>query len=466
MPVIALAQLLVLLDTATFNMAVPAVQADLGLPSHGLASMFRAYALAFGGVLLLGGYVADLVGRKLVFVIGLAGCAAASALAGSAGDSGLLVWARGLQGLSGALLTASALALVATGFTDPKERGRAFGIYAAITGGGSALGLLTGGWLIESLSWRVSLYASVLLAVIALISAFPLVHDRLGTTGARFDGLGLLLGTGALATLTYGLTEVDALGWTAPLVLVLFAVGVALFVTFLWWQTRTAGRHPSPYGVAGRDRVGCVLVMLLAGVAVLASFPSMTFYLQSVLGYTPAMTGVALLPMVAAVVIGSTQLSARLQHRFAPRVLIAAGLVTAALGLVLLTGLTVDGANVVQVLPGMLLMGLGIGVAFMPVLAVATAVAPQHSGAASATVTVAQYVGGVLGSVLLSSIVVTRLRNSAWPSGPAGEALLGGYTTTLWWAVGSMLLAGLLAGLLVTAKTPEDDVPAVHPAVR
>ncbi|MFE9629673.1 MDR family MFS transporter [Streptomyces sp. NPDC006463] len=464
--VIALAQLLVLIDTATFNMAAPVVQADLRVESAGLASMFRAYALTFGGVLLLGGYLADLVGRKLVFVIGLAGCAAASALAGSAGDSGMLVWARALQGLSGALLTASALALVATGFTDPKERGRAFGIYASITGGGSALGLLTGGWFIESVSWRMSFYACVLLAVIALIGAFPLVHDRPGTTGARFDGIGLLLGTGALAALTYGLTEVDGLGWTAPLVLVLFAVGVALFVAFLWWQTTTAGRRPSPYGVAGRDRVGCILVMLLAGVAVMASFPSMTFYLQSVRGYTRAMTGVALLPLVAAIVIGSTQVSARLQHRVAPRVLIVAGLVTAALGLVLLTQLTVDGADVVQVLPGMLLMGLGIGVAFMPLLAVATAVAPQHSGAASATVTVAQYVGGVLGTVLLSSVVVTRLRHSSWPSGPVNEALLGGYTTTLWWAVGSMLLAGLIAGLLVTAKAPGDGVPAVQPAGR
>ncbi|MGW0754263.1 MDR family MFS transporter [Streptomyces sp. NPDC002587] len=464
--VIALAQLMVLLDATTFSMAVPVVQADLKLQSGDLATMFKVYALAFGGVLLLGGYVADLVGRKLVFVIGLAGCAAASALGGSAGDSGMLVWARALQGLSGALLTPSALALVATGFTDPRERGRAFGVFAAITGGGTALGLLTGGWLTGFLSWRVALYGSVPLAVIALTGALGLVHDRLGTSGARFDGLGLLLGTGGLAALTYGLTEVDGLGWTDPVVLVLLAAGVALLVTLLWWQTRTAGRNPAPYGVRGRDRVGCVLVMFLAGAAVPASYPSMTFYLQSVLGYTPAMAGVAFLPLIAAVVIGSTQVSARLQHRVAPRVLIVAGLVTAALGLLLLTGLTLDGANVVGVLPGMLLMGLGVGVAFMPVLAVATAVAPQYAGAASATVTVAQYVGGVIGGALLSTVVVGRLRSSSWPSGPVNEALLGGYTAALWWAVGSMLVAGLIAGLLVTARAPGGDVAAVHPAGR
>ncbi|MEU9304523.1 MDR family MFS transporter [Streptomyces sp. NPDC048269] len=464
--VIALAQLMVLLEATTFNMAVPAVQADLNLPASGLGSMFKAYVFAFGGLVLLGGHLADLVGRKLLFIIGLAGYAAASALGGSAGDSGMLVWARALQGVFGALLTPSALALVATGFTDPKERGRAFGIYASIAGGGSALGLLTGGWLVELLGWRSAQYAVVPLALIALVGALTLVHDRPGRAGARFDGLGVLLGTGGLAALTYGLTEAEPRGWTDPLVLALLVGGVVLVGAFLWWQTRMAGPRTSPYGgVTARDRIGCILALFLAGVGIVASFPPLTFYLQSVLGYAPAMTGVSFLPMVAAIVIGSTQVSARLLHRTAPRVLIVAGLVTTALGLLLLTGLKTEGAYATHVLPGMLLTGFGIGLALMPVYATATAgVVPQASGATSATLTMAQYVGGAIGSALLSSVVVARLRDSSWPSGPIAGALLRGYVSTLWWAGGALLLAGLIAGLMITARAREGDASPVDPA--
>ncbi|MFG2982226.1 MDR family MFS transporter [Streptomyces sp. NPDC048258] len=463
--VIALAQLMVLLEATTFNMAVPSIQADLHLPASGLGPLFKAYVFAFGGLVLLGGHLADLVGRKLLFVVGLVGCAAASALGGSAGDSGMLLWARALQGVFGALLTPSALALVATGFTDPKERGRAFGIYAAIAGGGSALGLLTGGWLVELLDWRLSQYAVVPLALIALVGAFTLVHDRPGRTGARFDVLGVLLGTGGLAALTYGLTEAEPRGWTDPLVLVLLVGGVGLLAAFLWWQTRTSSPRPSPYGgVTARDRIGCILVLFLAGVGIVASYPPLTFYLQSVLGYAPALSGVAFLPMVAAIVIGSTQVSARLLPRVAPRVLIVAGLVTTALGLLLLTGLKADGAYATHVLPGMLLTGFGIGLALMPVFATATAgIVPQASGATSATLTMAQYVGGAIGSALLSSVLVTRLRDSSWPSGPITGALLRGYVSTLWWAVGALLLAGLIAGLMITARAREGEASPVDP---
>ncbi|MBT2480458.1 MDR family MFS transporter [Streptomyces sp. ISL-94] len=461
--VIALAQLTVVLDAASFGMAAPSVQADLHVGAGDMGLVFKAYALAFGCTLLLGGYLADLVGRRLTLIIGLAGCAAASALGGLAAASGMLVVARALEGVFAALVTPSALALVAGGFTDPKERGRAFGIYAAIAGGGSAFGLLTGGLLLEFLPWRGSLYAGVLLAVIALIGAFTLLHDRQGRTGARVDVAGLLLGTGGFGVLTYGLTEADHSGWTDPLILILFVAGAGLLAAFLWSQTRTSGPFRSLSTVRGRDRIGCLLAMLLAGVGIAASFPALGFYLQSGLGYAPARTGVAFLPFVAALVIGSTQVSARLLPRVAPRVPIAAGLVCAALGLLLLTGLEADGAYVSHVLPGMLLTGFGIGLAFMPVFATATAGAGlQHSGARSATVTAAQHLGGVMGAVLLGTVLTDRLRHYALPSGPIAGVMLRGYTSTLWWAVGAMLLAGLIAGLMVTAKAPHGDVPPVH----
>ncbi|MFJ4778856.1 MDR family MFS transporter [Streptomyces sp. NPDC088762] len=425
--VIAVAQLMVLLDAISFTMAAPFVRSDLHLDFDDVVLSFKAYALAFGCVLLLGGYLADLVGRRLTLIIGLAGCAAASALGGLAPNSGTLVAARALEGVFAALVTPSALALVAGGFTDPKERGRAFAIYGGIAGGGVALWELTGSLLMEFLSWRVSLYTGVLLAVIALIGALTLLHDRPGPVGARVDVPGLLLGTGGLGALTYGATEAGWRGWIDPLTLVLFLAGAGLLAAFLWSQTRTSGPFRSLSAVRGRDRVGCFLALLLAGLGITAAFPHLFFAIDN---------GLLFLPFVAAIVIGSAQ-SARLLRRAAPRTPIAAGLVCAAAGLAVLTGFGPGSPAVV--VPGMLLTGFGTGLAFVPLFATATA-DPQHSGVRSATVTAAQHVGGAIGPGLL-----------------AHEGL----DASPWWAVGALLLAGLIGGLMVTARAPEADAAPV-----
>uniref|UniRef100_A0AAU2JXL9 MDR family MFS transporter n=1 Tax=Streptomyces sp. NBC_00049 TaxID=2903617 RepID=A0AAU2JXL9_9ACTN len=462
--VIALAQLLVLLEATAFTTALPSVQAELNLPAAELSPMLRAYVFAFGGLVLLGGHIADLVGRRLILIIGLAGFAAASALGGSAGDASMLGWARALQGVSAALLTPSALALVATGFTDPKERGRAFGIYAAVVAGGSALGLLTSGWLLEHLTWRWSLYAAVPVALLALIGTLTLVHDRPTRTGARPDVPGVLFGTAGTVAVTYGLAEGGTLGWADPLVLLLLVAGTALLGAFLWWQNRASGPSPTPPTARGRDRIGCFLALLLASFGITSSFPALTFYLESVLRYAPATTGVAFLAVVAAIAIGSTQVSARLQPRIAPRVLIVAGLVVTAVGLVLLTGLDLEGTYVTHALPGMLLAGLGIGVAFMPLFATATAgIAPQRSGTAAAALSMAQHLGATIGVLVLGNIIAAGFRNSSWPAPIVGD-MLRSYTTGLWWAVGALLLAALVAGLTVTAKAPGRDGKPVHTA--
>ncbi|MFI6005958.1 MDR family MFS transporter [Streptomyces sp. NPDC051366] len=455
--VIALAQLMVLFQGANFAMAIPAVQADLGLSGDGLEPMTNAYFIAFAAVLLIGGHIADLVGRKQTVVVGLLGCAAASALGGSAGESGTLVWARVLQGVFGALLTAAALSVVATGFTDPKERGRAFGIYAAITGGGWALGLAAGGWLLEVLSWRGSLYAAVPVAVIALIGALTLLPDRAVRTSGHFDLLGVLLGSGGVAALVYGLGEGQSSGWTTPLVLALLAGGVLLLVAFVWWQTATSSPLLPAYVFKDPNRAGSILSMILAGAGILALYPAVGYYLQSICGYDPLMAGLAYLPMVAALVIASTQVSARLLRRAAPRVLILAGMVLTAVGLLLLTGLSVDGSYPTEVLPGTLLAGFGIGLAVVPIFAIATGgVAAEHSGGASGAITTAQEVGAAIGGAVISSVLSSRLRDAA-SSDTVGEDLLGGYTASLWWAAGSVLLAGLVAALMVRARAPRDD---------
>ncbi|MFE3554247.1 MDR family MFS transporter [Streptomyces sp. NPDC059193] len=450
--VIALTQLLVLLDAMAFNITLPSVLAELGLGGDGLNPAVSAYVLAFGGLLLLGGHIADLVGARRTLLIGLAGFALASALGGSADGPGLLTAARALQGAFAALVTPSALSLVSTGFTDPRERARAFGVYAAVAAGGGAVGLLAGGWLAELLNWRWSQYACVPLAALALTGAATLLPARPRRAGARFDWLGVLLGSAAIAALLLGLGQAEEQGWTAPATLGLLAAGVLLLGTFLWWQTVTSGPLCAPYVARDRDRAGCVLVLVLAGAGTLALLPTLTLYMQYFFGHAQVVAGLMILP-VAAAAVAATQVSARLQHRAAPRVLIVSGLVTAAVGLVLLTG----SDYTLRVLPGMLLAGFGIGLAFVPLFATATAgVAPQHSGAASGIAVTAQQVGEAIGVALLTSLITARF-NRASEDGQT-EELLHGYTDTLWWSAGALLLAALVAGLMVTARAPRGSV--------
>ncbi|WP_308379953.1 MFS transporter [Streptomyces sp. ISL-43] len=454
--VAALVQLLVVLEATVFNTSISSVQEHFDISAQGMGLILTAYVVAFAVLLLPGGHLADLLGRRLTLIIGLVGFAVACALGGS-NDGGTLVWARGLQGAFGALLTPAALSLVATGFTGPRERGRAFGVYAALTGGGWALGLLAAGPL-GGLSWRLAAYAPVLVAAIALIGVITLPRDRPGPAGARPDVLGLLLGSGALGSLAYGLAEGGWSGWSVPLVPIALVAGAILLAAFLWWQTRTAGPLLAPYVVKDRNRLGGLLATLLAGVGTVVLFSSLSHYLLNVIGYVPAMAGVLLLPMAAAIAVGSTQVSARLAHRAAPGVLIAAGLALAAGGLVILTGLESNAAYVPRVLPGTLITGLGLGMALMPIYATVTAgVAPRHAGGASAAILAAQQLGEGIGGMLLGVAISARL-DDVTSHQEVVVRILSGYTTALWWAFGAVLLAGLAAGLMVNARAPLGEV--------
>ncbi|MEU9110470.1 MFS transporter [Streptomyces sp. NPDC048483] len=475
--VVALVQLFVLIDATSLHMALPSIMVDLHMPADDLNLMFTAYELAFGGLLLLGGHLADLMGRKRMLIIGLAGFAVAAAVGGSAPTSGALVVARALQGVFAALLSPAALALVSVNFTEPKARGRAFGVYAAIAAGGSTVGLLTGGWLLDHLGWRTCLYVDVLLAVIAVIGAATLVHDRPVRTGRRLDAVGLLLGSGGIAALFHGLQQTGPRGWTDLLVLALFAVGVVLLLAFVGWQTRTADPLLPPYIIRDRNRLGSLLALFLAGVGAFALFPTLMAYLENIRGYTPLATTTAMLPTVAAIVIGSTQVSARLLHRVAPRNLIVPGLLLTALGLLLLTFLEPDSEYVALALPGMLLAGFGLGTALMPLFSLATAgIAAPDSGGGAAVTGTADQVGGALGTVLFGSALASAVaagledapelppafveaaRSGQIISGQGlpphlahvvNKAALDGWTNALWWSVGITLLAGLVAALLV-----------------
>ncbi|MFZ3494179.1 bifunctional serine/threonine protein kinase/MFS transporter [Streptomyces sp. 5.8] len=451
--VASLTQLTVVLAATVFTLAMPSVQADLGVESAGLSPMFTAYVVAFGALLLLGGHLADLMGRRRSLVVGLLGFAAASALGGSAGDSGTLFWARVLQGASAALLTPAGLSLVATGSADTRQRGRAFGVYAAFTCGGSAVALLVGVPLLETLSWRWCLYAPAAIAVLLLLATLTLPRDEPAASGARPDVPGVLLGSGGLAAFTYGLSRIESDGTIDVLALILLAAGAGLLAGFLWRQTSTSAPLLAPYVFKDRNRAGALLALLLVGTASLALVASLAFYLQQIYGYHAGESLRYLLPLLVGTVLGSTQVSARLLHRVAPQVLIAAGLVLAAAGVLILATAEDGYLSTGLSLPSMSLIGLGLGVALVPLFATVTAgVAPRHAGGASAAIATAQQLGDAIGGVLLAVLVLFSAGSATQET--QFPMLVQGYGMLLWCGFGALLLAALAGGLMVRAGAP------------
>ncbi|MFJ7998793.1 MFS transporter [Streptomyces sp. NPDC096310] len=469
--VIAMAQLMVVLDATIVNIALPSAQRELGLGNGNRQWVITAYTLAFGGLLLLGGRIADLVGRKRTFIVGLIGFAAASALGGAAQNPPMLFAARALQGTFAAVLAPSALSLLTTTFSDGRERAKAFGIYSAIAGGGAAIGLLLGGVLTEFLSWRWCLYVNVPIAALAVFGAFTLLHDRAGHKESRLDIPGVLLGCGGLVALVYGFSEAESSGWSSPLVLGLLCGAVALLAAFAWWQTRAPSPLLPPHIIHDRNRGGSVLTMCLTTIGMFGLFLFMTFFLQNILGYSPLRTGLAFLPMCAMIIIGSTQIAARLLHFVPPRLLMGPGLLLAAGGLFTLTFIDTHSSYAGHILPGTLMLGLGMGLTFLPVMSVATGgVAPKDAGVTSATVNTAQQVGGSIGTSLLNTVATTsttayltgRLAAAARQGGitPAEKtalvdtATVHGFTVAIGWAALILVVAAVLALVLVTARSP------------
>ncbi|WP_405843410.1 MFS transporter [Streptomyces sp. NBC_01518] len=462
--VIALAQLMVVLDMTIVNIALPSAQTDLGMSDGNRQWVITAYTLAFGGLLLLGGRIADLAGRKNTFMIGLIGFAAASALGGAAANQGMLFGARALQGVFAALLAPSALSLLTTTFTDPKDRSKAFGVFGAIVGAGAAVGLLAGGFLTQYLDWRWCLYVNVPIALVAFAGAWVLLSDSSRHPDAHLDIPGALLGSLGMLTLVYGFSEAESRSWGDGLVLTLLAAGVVLLGAFGFWQTRAKVPLLPMSVVKDRQRVGAFLTILFVTIGMFGVFLFLTYYMQRVLGYSPVKTGVAYLPITVGMITGSTQIAARLLHRVPPRTLMVPGLLCAAGALALIAQVGVEPAYATYILPGMLMLGLGMGTAMMTSVSLATGgVAPRDSGAASATFNTAQQVGGSIGTALLNTIAATvTARYATAHAGPGvnkqlleAKAAVHGFNVATWWAMASILLAALIAGVLVNA----DRVP-------
>ncbi|MER7408088.1 MFS transporter [Streptomyces sp. NPDC000070] len=464
---IALAQLMVVLDSTIVNIALPSAQQDLGISDGNRQWVVTAYALAFGGLLIFGGRIADLWGRKRAFVTGLAGFAVASALGGAATNEAMMFGARALQGVFGALLAPAALSLLTVMFTNAKERAKAFGIYTAISGGGAAVGFILGGVLTEYLDWRWTFFVNIPFAIIAAAGAYFVIREPGGgRNSSPLDLPGAVLSTLGLVCLVYSFTRAETDGWGDAVTVGLFAAAAVLLAVFVLVEAKSKAPLLPLRVLTERNRGGAYLSLGLAIIGMFGTFLFLTYYLQIVKGYSPVSTGFAFLPLVVGMVTGSAQVGTQLVTRLAPRLVMGPAFLVAALGLFLLTQLQTGSSYASLVLPGMLLLGLGIGTAFMPAMALsAQGVAPRDAGVASAMVNTSQQVGGAIGTALLNTIAASATASyltehtAAAATGRSQQlvqmqAMVHGYTHAIWCAVAILVLAAVIAVTFINAGRP------------
>lgn len=467
--VLCMGDLMIVLDSTIVNVALPSIRADLGFTPASLAWVVNAYLLTFGGFLLLGGRMGDLFGARRLFVAGVVLFTVASVVCGLATTQGMLVVARAGQGIAGAVVSAVALSLIMRLFTEPAERAKAMGVFGFVAAGGGSVGVLAGGVLTDVLSWHwvflvnVPVGVAVLIAVRAVLPA-----DAPRTGGVRLDAVGAVLVTAALMLAVYGIVGGNDNGWTSGRTLGLLAGAAALLVAFVAAEARVA----QPLVPLGLFRLRNVSVSNVGAVlwaaAMFAWFFLSALYLQGVLGYSPLEVGLAFLPANIIMAVFSLGLSARIVMRWGIRRPLAVGLVIAAAGLVLFARAPVGGGFVVDVLPAMVLLGVGAGIAFNPMLLAAmNDVAPQEAGLASGVVNTSFMMGGALGLAVLASVADSRTDTLEAGGRSALDALNGGYQLAFLVGAVFAVLAAVLGGtLLRTSGVPAGDphgAPAPEP---
>ncbi|MFG2357925.1 DHA2 family efflux MFS transporter permease subunit [Streptomyces sp. NPDC048521] len=467
---IGVAQLMVVLDSTIVNIALPTAQADLHFSDSDRQWVVTAYALAFGSLLLLGGRLADLFGRKNAFLVGLVGFALASALGGSAQSFEVLVIARVVQGVFSALLAPAALSLLIVTFTDPAERGKAIGIFGAVAGSGASVGLLLGGFLTGHFSWRWTLYINVLFAAVAFVGGLVLVR-RTARSHAHLDIPGTLLASAGLFCLVYGFANADTHSWSSVNTWGYLVASAVLLAVFTLWQTKS--QHPLlPMRIlAHRDRGAAFVALLVLGSGLFGMLLFLTYFLQQVLQYSPVRTGFAFLPMNASIMLTAVTGASVLLPRFGPKLVGSAGMLLCMSGAAWLTTLDTQAAYTTDVLPGLVLTGLGLGSVFATGMSQATAgVAGQDAGVAGAMVNTMQQVGGSLGPALLSTVVASSTADylSEHPGHRPSvlvEASVHGYTTAFVWAAAFFAVGLVVSGLLFRLKRDPSEASATPVAV-
>jgi EmrB/QacA subfamily drug resistance transporter len=467
--VIGLAQLMVVLDATVVNVALPSAQRALHFSNDNRQWVVTAYALAFGSLLLLGGRLGDLFGRKWTFIGGLVGFSIASAVGGAAGSFSMLVGARAAQGAFGAILAPSALALLTTTFENIDERRKAFGVFGAISGAGAAFGLLVGGVLTQAFSWRLTLFVNLAIALPAALAAlWLLVNERRGERPA-LDLPGTATVSLGLFALVYGFSNAETHSWSNPTTIIMLIASAVLLATFVALESRA--QHPLlPLRILhDRARGGSYLAVGIATAAMFGAFLFLTYFLQDTKGYTPIQTGLAFLPLPAVLVATAMTVQNVLLKRVGPRPLMTIGLLLGAGGMVWLAQLTPTASYAAHVLPALLLLGVGIGSTSPPAMFTATyKVPPADAGVASAMVNTMQQGGGAIGAAGLSTIFASAVSSYLHTHTPSPQltsaAAVHGYTTAFWVAAAIFAAGAILVGSLVPSIKPRATTPKPTPA--
>jgi EmrB/QacA subfamily drug resistance transporter len=456
--VLGIAQLMVILDSTIVNIALPTAQHALHFSNADRQWIVTAYSLAFGSLLLLGGRIGDMVGRKRALIIGLVGFAVASAIGGFSVNFAMLVIARTVQGAFGALLAPSVLALLTTTFTDPDERGRAFGVYGAIAGAGGALGLLLGGILTSYASWRWTLFVNLFFAAIAIVGSMVLLARDRGVDHDPLDLPGLFMVGPGLFCLVFGFSHAETTTWSDPYTIGFLVAGAVLLVAFAVFESRATYPLLPPRVVLNRTRGGSLLVMLFSSIGLFAVFLFLTYYLQTTLGFSPVKTGVAFLPLVAALAATAQVSNRSLLPRFGPKPIVPLGMLIAAAAMFGLHLVGLHSSYWSHVFPYLLVLGVGFGLSVAPAFSTGTlGLAPQDAGVGSATLNTAQQVGGSIGTSLLNTLAAgaatSYLVGRALTPANLQAAEVHSYTTAFLWSAGIFAVGAVVAALVLRSGT-------------
>jgi len=455
-------QFMVVLDIAIVNVALPSIQVDLGFSQQNLQWVISAYALVFGGFLLLGGRSADLLGRRRIFMLGLVAFTIGSLICGLAWSEESLISARAIQGLGAAAISPAALAILMTTFAEGRERNIALGVWGGVGGFGAAAGVLLGGVLTDALSWEWIFFVNIPVGLTALALAAVLLAESRDTRVRSFDASGAVLVTGGLTTLVLGITQGSDWGWSAGRTIGVFAAAVALLAGFVIWETRV----PEPlmrFGIFRTTTVlGANVAGFILGTALFSMFLMLTLYMQQVLGYSAMKTGVAYLAVAGTSIVWAN-VAAALVGKVGVKPLIAGGMAILGVGMLLFTQVSVGGSYAAHLLPGFLIVALGMAMCFVPIsIAALAGVKQAEAGLASGLINTSQQIGGAVGIALLSTIAISRTKDKVATGSPLPEALTSGFQLAFW--VGAAIAAaGVIAALVLIRNEELEAVPEGAP---
>ena len=459
---LSVVQFMLVLDIAIVNVALPSIQVDLGFSQENLQWVISAYALVFGGFLLLGGRAADLLGRRRMFISGLVVFTSASLLAALAWSETSLIGARAVQGLGAAIIAPAALSILMTTFSEGKERNIALGVWGAVGGFGAAAGVLLGGIFTDLLSWEWIFFLNIPVGITALALAPFLLAESRDATAKSFDALGAVLVTGGLSTAVYGITQANDWGWSSGKTIGIFAAAVALLAGFVVREVRT----PDPLMSFSIFRIktvtGANIAGFILGTALFSMFLMLTLYMQQVLGYSPLKTGVAYIAVAGGSIVWA-MVAQMLVTRVGVKPVLVTGMSLLTVGLLYFTQVSVDGSYLGDLLPGFLVIAMGMAFSFVSISIAALAGIPaEEAGIASGLINTSQQIGGALGIAVLSSVAVAHTTDATKAGDAVPQALTSGFQAAFWVGAG-IALAGVVAALALIRKEELAAAPAYEP---